>query len=189
MYTVPKGHWGDRVYVILRSPRPASQLAPALRSEVAAIDAELAVDGVRTLSQVVSESTGEQRVVAGMVNAFMVMALGLVAIGLYGTLSYHVLQRTREIGVRMALGALKRDILRLVFVQGSRWVLSGVLIGIGGTLALSSVLQAIVYRMDRFEVMPILLAVVAVGGAALIACWLPARRAARMSPVKALRAD
>jgi ABC-type antimicrobial peptide transport system permease subunit len=119
----------------------------------------------------------------------MVIALGLVAVGLYGTLSYHVQQRTREIGVRVAIGALKRDIVRLVFAQGSRWVAVGLALGLAGSVALSFALKTVVYRMDGLTAPPLILAAIAVGLAAIVACWLPARRAARLDPLEALRAD
>ena len=189
MYTAPEGHWGNSLFLVLRSPLPIAQLAPLLRRELAAIDGELALKDGRTMRDVVGGATQGQRAVTGLVNFFMATALGLVAVGLYGTLSYHVQQRTREIGVRVAIGALKRDIVRLVFAQGSRWVAAGLVLGLAGSVALSSALQSFVYRMQGLAVMPLLLAAVAVGLAAIVACWLPARRAARLDPLEALRAD
>lgn len=189
MYTAPEGHWGRRVDLVLRSPLPVAQLAPLLRRELAAIDGELALKDVRTMRQVVSQSTKGDRAVTGLVNFFMATALGLVAVGLYGTLSYSVQQRTREIGVRVAMGALKGDIVKLVFAQGSRWVAAGLVIGLAGSMALSSALKSLVYRMDGLTAPPLVLATVAVGVAAIVACWLPARRAAKLDPLEALRAD
>jgi putative ABC transport system permease protein len=138
---------------------------------------------------VVGNATQGQRAVAGLVNFFMATALGLVAVGLYGTLSYHVQQRTREIGVRVAIGAMKGDIVRLVFAQGSRWVAVGLALGLAGSVALSSALKSLVYRMEGLTAPPLVLATAAVGIAAIVACWLPARRAARLDPLEALRAD
>ena len=189
MYTTPEGHWGNRVQLVLRSALPLGQLAPLLRRELGEIDRELALKDVRTMRQVVGRSTQSQRAVAGLVNFFMATALGLVAVGLYGTLSYYVQQRTREIGVRVAIGAMQGDILRLVFAQGSRWVAVGLVIGLAGSMALSSALKSLVYHMDGLTAPPLLLATGAVGLAALLACWLPARRAAKLDPLEALRAD
>ncbi len=189
MYTTPEGHWGTSIAVIVRGSLPTAQLVPLLRKELAALDGELALRDVRTMREVVGEATRGQRAVAGLVNAFMATALGLVAVGLYGTLSYHVQQRTREIGVRVALGALKADVVRLVFAQGSRWVAAGLILGLAGSLALSWSLKSLVYRMDGITAPPLLLAAAAVGIAAIVACWLPARRAAKLDPLEALRAD
>ena len=189
MYTTPEGHWGNSVYLVLRSPLPAAQLVPLLRRELAAIDSELALKDVRTMREVVGSATQGQRAVAGLVNFFMATGLGLVAVGLYGTLSYHVQQRTREIGVRIAIGAMKQDIMRLVFAQGSRWIAVGLVLGLAGSVALSAMLKSLVYRMEGLTAPPLLLATAAVGIAAIVACWLPARRAARLDPLDALRAD
>jgi putative ABC transport system permease protein len=189
MYTTPEGHWGNSVFMVMRTSVPAAQLVSQLRREIAAMDPELALKDVRTMRQVVGQSTQAQRAVTGLVNFFMATALGLVAVGLYGTLSYHVQQRTREIGVRVAIGAVKGDIVRLVLGQGGRWVGVGLALGLIGSVALSSALKSIVYRMDGITAPPLLLATGAVGIAALVACWVPARRAAKLDPLEALRAE
>ncbi len=189
MYLTPEGHWGRSIHVVLRSAQPASALASQLRKELAALDSELALEDIRTLRQVVGDATASQRAVTGLVNFFMAAALGLVAVGLYGTLSYTVQQRTREIGVRMAVGALHRDILRLIFTQGGRWVGIGIAVGLVGTFASASLLKTLVYRMEGVTAPPLVLASAAVGLAAALACWLPARRAAMMDPLAALRSD
>jgi predicted permease len=189
MYWTPDRAWGQTVFLIVRSPKPAGQLAPALRRAVAGLDPDLPLARIRTLQTVVEEAMQGQRAVTQLVDFFMIVALGLVAVGLYGTLSYHVLQRTREIGVRMALGAAHQDIVRLVFRQGSGWVLVGVVLGVGGALALASTLRALVYGMATVEPVPLLAATGAVAVAAALACWLPARRASRVDPTEALRAE
>jgi predicted permease len=189
MFTTPPGHWGNRVYVNVRSSQPAIALAPSVRAEIAAVDPELALEDVRTLEQVVRDATQGQRAVALLVNSFMAAALGLVAVGLYGTLSFHVARRTRETGLRMAVGARRSDVLRLVFGQGLRWVTVGVVLGVAGAFALSTVLKNLVYGMESLTATPLLLATSAVALAALAACWVPARRAARLDPIEALRTD
>jgi len=189
LYWTPDRAWGQTLFLVVRSPQPAGQLGPVLRRELAALDPDLPLARIRTLKTVVSEATGGQRTVASLVDLFMAVALGLVAVGLYGTLSYHVLQRTREIGVRMALGAARRDIVRLVFRQGTAWVLTGVVIGLAGSLAVATALRAMVYGMGALEVVPLLAATAAVAVAAIFACWLPARKAAQVDPIEALRAE
>jgi predicted permease len=189
MYTTPPGHWGNTVYINLRSSQPAAFLTPLLRQAVAALDRELPLDDIRTLNQVVRDATAGERTVAGLVNFFMAAALGLVAVGLYGTLSYHIVQRTREIGVRLALGAFGRDILRLVLNQGLRWVALGLLLGLAGTLAFTKLLKGLVYGMEGLTAPPLLLAAGVVLVAATAAILLPAWRAAKMDPLEALRTD
>lgn len=189
MYTTPPGHWGNTVYINLRSSQPAAFLTPQLRQAVAALDRELPLENIRTLNQVVRDATAGERAVAGLVDFFMAIALGLVAVGLYGTLSYHIVQRTREIGVRLAIGALGGDILRLVFGQGLRWVALGLVLGLGGTLALTKVMKGLVYGMEGLTAPPLLLAAGVVAVAATLAILIPAWRAAKMDPLKALRMD
>jgi ABC-type antimicrobial peptide transport system permease subunit len=189
MYTTPEGHWGRSFCVLIRSQQPASALAAALRAEVAALDSELGVERVRTLQQVVRDSTRGQRAMAGLVNTFMAIALGLLAVGLYGTLSYLVQQRTREIGVRLAIGAGKASILRLIFAQGGRWVALGLALGAVGVFSGSSLLKSVVYGMQGVSTAPILVGAGAVLAAAALACWIPAHRASRLDPLLALRSD
>ena len=189
IYWTPDRAWGQTIFLIVRSPHPASQLAGALRREVAKLDPDLPLAEIRTLQEVVDQATQGQRVVTGLVDFFMAVALGLVAVGLYGTLSYHVLQRTREIGVRMAVGAGRRNIVSLVFGQGARWVLAGVAIGVAGALALATLLRSMIYGVNPLNPVTLLVGAGAVIAAAMLACWLPARRASRVDPMVALRAE
>jgi predicted permease len=189
MYTTPPRHWGRSMHLVVRSTRPATFLTPLVARELAAVDGELALQNTRTLAAVVRDATQGERAVAGLVNFFTATALGLVAVGLYGTLSYQMQQRTREIGVRMSLGAVEGDILRLVFRQGARWVACGVCIGIAGTFGLSGVVKGLVYGTEGVPYYLLVPALLVVGAAALAACWLPARRASRVDPLVALRSD
>ena len=189
LYWTPDRAWGETIFLVVRSTQRASQLAGALRRELAQLDSDLPLARVRTLQEVVTQATQGHRVVTGLVDFFMAAALGLVAVGLYGTLSYHVLQRTREIGVRMAVGAGRRNILALVFGQGARWVLAGVVIGAAGALALATLLRSMIYGVNPLNPVTLLVGAGAVTLAAMLACWLPARRASRVDPMVALRSE
>jgi ABC-type antimicrobial peptide transport system permease subunit len=189
MYTTPPRHWGNTVYVNVRSTQPALALGPLVRAEIAKLDGELALENVRTLEGLVLDATQGQRAVAGLVDFFMAAALGLVAVGLYGTLSFHVARRTRETGLRMAVGARRWDILRLVIAQGLRWVAVGVVLGLLGLLALSGLLSGMVYGMEGLSLPPVALATAVVALAGIAACWIPARRASRLDPIAGLRID
>jgi putative ABC transport system permease protein len=189
IYWAPDRAWGETVFLLARSAQPASQLAGALRHTVAALDPDLPLSRIRTLRDVVTQATQGQRVVTGLVDFFMAAALGLVAVGLYGTLSYHVLQRTREIGVRLAVGAGRRNIVFLVFGQGARWVLAGVVLGTAGALGLALLLRSMIYGVNPLNPGTLLIGAAAVAAAAVLACWLPARKASRVDPMVALRAE
>lgn len=189
MAWTPDRAWGNSVFLVVRSPQPAAQLTAAVRREVAALDPDLPLAQIRTMEGVVDEAMAGQRAVVQLVDFFMVVALGLLAVGLYGTLSYHVLQRTREIGVRMAMGAGSGDVVKLVFRQGSIWLTLGVLLGIGGALGLTYAIRTLVYGLESIDPMALVWATIAVALAGTIACWLPARRAARVDPIIALRTD
>jgi ABC-type antimicrobial peptide transport system permease subunit len=156
---------------------------------VAELDPDLPLSRIRTLKALVRDATQGDRLVSRVMDYCMVLAIALVAIGLYGTLLYHVVQRTREIGVRMALGATPRDVLGMVLRQGFGWALAGIVVGAGAALASAKALQAMIYGVDALNPLSLLAAAAAVSLAAALACWLPARRAAQADPLEALRCE
>jgi putative ABC transport system permease protein len=189
IYWSPQQAWGQTAYLIVRSPLPAAQLAPLLRGEVAQIDPDLPLSQVRTLQNVVHDATKGQRMLAGLINFFMGTALGLIAVGLYGTLSYNVLQRTREIGVRMAMGARRRSIVALVLRQGLNWVLTGLGFGLIASLALTFALRSLVFGLETIDALTLAIAISVVAVTTGLACCIPAWRSGRMNPLEALRAE
>lgn len=189
LYWPPDRSWSVDFFVVLRSDRPADQLVPTLRKTIAAFDPDLPIAGVRTLREVVNQSVQGHRSVMQLVDVFMGLSLLLVAVGVYGTLTYQVMRRVREIGVRMALGAESGQIQRLVVGQGTLLVLLGSTLGIAAALSLNQILRSLVYDRGPLELGSLSLALALVAVVALLAAWLPARRAARMDPVEALRAD
>jgi ABC-type antimicrobial peptide transport system permease subunit len=153
---------------------------------VQALDKDQPVYNVRTMDDVVANSLGTRRVSMQLFAVFACAALLLAAIGIYGVMAYSVTQRTQEIGIRMALGAQKSDILRLVVRQGMTVTLIGVIAGLAGAFALTRVIANLLFGVGAsdpvtFVVIPLLLIFVS-----LIACYLPARRAARLNPTAAL---
>ena len=164
-------------------------LAAAFRGEARQLDPDVPVAGVRSMAQVVERSTSVRRLNVMLFGAFGLIGLLLVAVGVYGVMAYTVAQRTRELGVRMALGAGPAQVMRLVIGEGMVLSLAGVGIGIAGALALSRVLAGMLFGVGThdpmtFVAIPIILTVVA-----LAACYLPARRATRVDPMVALRAE
>ena len=188
----PEIYWGlgrgwnmsNVVFLLVRSQQPAEQLTEALQKAVAAIDPDLPLSHVRTLKRLIYDATAGFRPVVWYVNAFMALALLLVAIGLYGTLSYLTRER-----IRLALGASRQEIRRIVIGQGLRWALLGSAIGIAGAFALSSVLRSMLFGIGAIN-LPALLAGLGLACAvSVFACWLPARRATRVDPMVALRSE
>jgi putative ABC transport system permease protein len=174
---------------IARTTADPSSLAAALRREIAAVDADLPVYDVRTMNQVIAESVAQRRFTVGLLAIFAFAALGLAALGLYGVLSYAVTQRTREIGLRMALGGRRLDVLRLVVGQGMKMAMIGALAGLIAALALTRLIKGLLFGVSASD--PITFAAVAflLTLVAFIACWIPARRATKVDPMVALRCE
>jgi len=175
------------VIFVVRAGGEAGALVPAIRRELAALDADLPLANVRTMRDVLSASTSERRMSAGLINVFMSTALVLAMVGIYGTLSYNLLQRKQEIGVRIAVGALRHHIVKFVFCQAGLWVIAGLVIGLTLTAAISFLLRSMVFNISPWNPLTLLLGLSVVGGAACLACILPALRATRIDPMEALR--
>ncbi len=177
--------WNFMALVIRTATDPAS-LAPAVRREVQAIDKDQPVYNVRTMDDVVMNSLGTRRVSMQLFTVFACAALLLSAVGIYGVMAYSVTQRTQEIGIRMALGAQKSDVLRLVVRQGMILAALGVVAGLVGAFGLTRVMASLLFSVrpdDPATYLAISLLLIAV---AFIACYLPARRAAKLDPMVAL---
>lgn len=173
--------------IYLRSDMAPLTLTQSVREQVRALDRDLPVFGERTMSQVAAESMSRRRFAMQLVGLFGILALLLAAVGIYGVIAYSVTQRTREIGIRVALGASSSAILRWVLKQGMILTIAGVVIGLVGALALTRLLRSLLFGVGPTDIvtygaLAILLTIVA-----LIACYVPARRATKVDPLVALR--
>jgi predicted permease len=182
------GHFKYLTYVV-RSGLAPDALLPAIRAAVADLDGAVAVADVKTLDEVVSTATARPRFFMWLLGAFAAAALVLAAAGIYGTTSHAVTRRVKEIGIRAALGAPRRALLRLLLGRTLVVALLGAACGVAGALALARLLRGLLYGVSAadplvFAAVPLLLV-----GVALFAGWVPARRALRADPMRALRAD
>ena len=167
----------------------AAGLTRAVEGAIWSVDAEQAIGSVTTLERAARGSVAYLRLYTALFAAFAGVTLGLAVLGIDGTIAYSVGLRTREIGIRLALGAQGGDVLRLVLGQGVRLVTAGLALGLGTALALAHLMTSLLYGVRPTD--PATLAAVAglLGGVSLLACWLPARRATRIDPLHALREE
>jgi putative ABC transport system permease protein len=187
MFLPCRQSYKSRMTILIRSQADPASLATGLRREVAALDETLPVFGIKTMPQFMERSLWAASNVAGLVGGFGLAALLLAAVGIYGLMSYSVAQRTREIGIRAALGAQPGDVLRLVAKQGMLLALVGIAFGLAGAFALTRVMSSMLLATSAtdpatFSVITVLLALVA-----FLACYIPARRATKVDPMIALR--
>ncbi|HEX8696358.1 MAG TPA: ABC transporter permease [Longimicrobium sp.] len=188
---VPAGQvYSERVTLHVRAAPGAEGAAlGALRRELRALDPDLPLGAPMPMAAMTGAALVPQRIAAWLIGLFGVVGLVLAAVGVYGLLAYSVSQRTREIGVRMALGAERAAVLRLVLGQGAALVAAGVAVGLAGALAASRVLAGMLYGLSATDPLTFVAVPLLVAAAGLLASWLPARRATRVDPLVALRAD
>jgi putative ABC transport system permease protein len=176
------------VSVALRT-RASTGIAPALRAAVAAVDPQLAVGDITTMSRLVDDSLGQRRLQVVLLGMFGAIALLLAVIGVYGVMAYSVAQRVQEIGIRIALGAQPGQVRRAVLGRGLLLASAGMLVGIGGAAALNRVLAGFVYGISSTDPATYVASAAILLIVAALAAWLPAHRAARVDPMVAMRAE
>jgi ABC-type antimicrobial peptide transport system permease subunit len=173
--------------VYVRTEGNPTGLTQALRQQVQAVDPDLPLFGERTMDDLVSASVAQRRFAMQVVGLFGVLALLLAGIGIYGVMAYSVTQRTREIGIRMALGASTGSILRWVLRQGMQLTLIGVGVGLLGALALTRLLRGLLFGIAPTDLVTYAGLTLLLAAVAQLACYIPARRATKVDPLVALR--
>jgi putative ABC transport system permease protein len=174
---------------IVRTASDPESFAAAVRAQVRALDADQPVYNLRSLDELLGGSLALRRTQARLLGAFTLAALLLAAVGVYGVVAQAVARRTREVGIRMALGAGRGDVMRLVVGRGMRPVAVGLAIGCLGALGASKTLAGLLFGVAPTDAVTFAGSAFVLVVVALVACWLPARRATRVDPVVALRAE
>lgn len=177
----------SQAFVVVKSRADASRLAGAIRATVAAVDPAQPVADFTTMDEYVARSLSPQRILVSLLEVFSALALFLVSIGLYGVISYNTAQRTQEIGIRMALGARRREVAGIVIYQGMRLTLAGILTGAIAAAFLTSLIRSQLYEVRASDPSTFVLTCLILLGVSLAACYIPAWRASRVDPMEALR--
>jgi putative ABC transport system permease protein len=177
----------NQMTMIVRTTNDPHGLITAVQNEVHSMDQEVPVFGVKTMDEYISATVAAPRFNATLLVVFAAVALVLTIVGLYGVMSYSVAQRTNEIGIRMALGAQSGDVLRLIVSQGFKLVLLGLGLGLAGAFALMSIISSLLFGVTWKDPLTFAIVAVLLAFVALLACYIPARRATRLDPLDALR--
>jgi putative ABC transport system permease protein len=177
--------YSTAIYVVRSSQEPRTLVA-AMRREIQAIDSAVPLANVRTFQTVIAESVAPRRLSVVLLGVFAGVAVLLASVGIYGVMSFLVVQRTHEIGVRMALGAQRSDVLKLILVRSLKLISAGTIIGLVAALMSTHTLRALLYSVSAFDVTTFALMTILLGGVALAASYLPAMRATKADPMVVL---
>lgn len=175
--------------LVIRTSGNPLEVMPSVKSAVLAVLPDVPLRNVRTMEQVLGRQVAQRRLNMLLLGLFGVLGLVISGVGIYGVMAYLVAQRTREIGVRMALGATRRSVVGMVLTRAGVLVAAGLVLGGAGAWYLSSTAQTFLFRMDTTDLRPFAAAIGTLVGAALLASAIPARRAASVNPIVALRSE
>jgi putative ABC transport system permease protein len=187
MYLPLSQNYLPQMTLLVRTSGNPTRLLGPIQNEVKVLDSQLPLFNVKTMRQQINISVWPQELGSGVLGAFGLLALLLAAVGIYGTMSFVVVQRTHEIGIRMALGAARRDVMKSVLAQALRLVLAGLAIGLVGALALTRLIASLLFEVKPTDPATFAAVCLILTAVAVLASYLPARRAARVDPMVALR--
>ena len=179
----------NNLVVLLRGALPAQSLEQPLRNAVASVDPSLPAFEFRTMEERVEETWTTPRLLTSLLTLFAALACILAVVGIYGVISYNGLRRTREIGVRLALGARRQQIVTLILGQGLRLLAIGLFVGFAAAFALSRVMRSVLFGVSATDPFIFFAVSLILGCAAILACWIPAHRASRTDPMITLRTE
>ena len=182
-------YMGPEMALVIGTRVPPAGVTAALRAAVHAVNADQPLSQILTMREIVDQSLLGRRLNLWLLGIFAGIALVLSATGLYGVISYLVSLRTREMGIRMALGADARDVVRLVLRQGARLAVAGLALGLLGAVAFTRLLASMLYGVSVRDPLTFAVVTLTLGGIALLAAFVPARRAARADPLQAIRSE
>ena len=182
------GDW-NALEMVVRSTRPPVSLAPEVRAALAAFDPGIPNREFYELERLVDDAVAPRRLITRLLGFFSTLALTLAALGLYGVIAYSVVQRTQEIGIRMAIGAQRRDVLKLILSGGLKLVMIGVAIGLVGAFALTRLLQSMLFGISATDPLSFVGNAILLVIVATFACLIPALRATKVDPMTALRSE
>jgi putative ABC transport system permease protein len=182
-----QAHTWDAFLSVRTDAADPMSLITAIRDEIESLDPELPVSQVGTLESRFATAVAQPRFRTTLIASFAALALVLAVVGTYGVISYSVTQRTHEIGIRVALGASRKSVLKLVLGQGTVLAIAGVLIGLAGSFALTGLLRNLLFNVSATDWPTFAGTTLLLSGTALLACYFPARRATRVDPMQALR--
>ncbi len=188
-FYAPGVGWGNIFHVMVRTSGDPAALLPLLKGPVYALDKNQPVAGLRTMTAAMGSAQARSRLMLMLLGIFSLIALVIAGVGIYGVMAYAVGQRTVEFGIRMALGASRRDILRQVLHRGMKVVSLGLLVGMVAALILGQILESLLYNTSPRDPVTLAAIVVLLAGVAFLACLLPARRATKVDPMVALRSE
>ncbi|MGH9626791.1 MAG: FtsX-like permease family protein, partial [Bryobacteraceae bacterium] len=178
---------GPNMAMLIRSEGAVASLTPVVRREIQQLDQELPLFGVGSLEEQFQRSRWYLRVFGTMFLSFALIAMGMAAVGIYAVMAHATSRRTQEIGVRMALGASGWTVLRLVLGRGVKQLVIGMALGLGAAIAVCRLMARLLFQVSPQDPLTFTVVTLALCAAGLIACWFPARRAARLDPMNALR--
>jgi len=188
----PQNSWPNALrnsFIVLRTATDPKSLVPAIRRELRSVDPTFPITQIRTMDEIVGDSLSQRRFNTVLLGLFAFLAVALAGVGIYGVMSYGVSQRTREMGIRVALGARQSDITKLVTSTGARLAALGIAIGIVAAAISSRLISSLLFGITATDPITFVLTAVLLGAVTLLASYIPSRRAARTDPISALRYD